>query len=133
MSQPFEWFYMTFVVTVLPSPPPFVYWNFNFWYYIFKFCCDCICMNNCFCFHRDVSQRNSGSLFHIDTYALQTNKVFNLTNLGCLMDNTESAANLRKLIINKLVFILNLFSFHYFLYLLHDFYKPLYLRTLCSL
>ncbi|KAJ9596833.1 hypothetical protein L9F63_012089, partial [Diploptera punctata] len=53
------------------------------------------------CLNRNITQRNVDCVFHIDTYSLQTNKVFNLTNLGCLMDDTDSAAKLRRLIINK--------------------------------
>ena len=65
------------------------------------FCC--IAMFSFFFFYRDITKYGSSSSFHIDMYTFQQGKVFNLTNLGCLMDNTDTAAKLRRLIIDKYV------------------------------
>ncbi|PNF13913.1 hypothetical protein B7P43_G09862 [Cryptotermes secundus] len=51
--------------------------------------------------NRDLRKRSSSSCFHIDIYTLQNGKGFNLTNLGCLMNNTDVAAKLRKLIVDR--------------------------------
>ncbi|PSN33515.1 DNA replication ATP-dependent helicase/nuclease DNA2 [Blattella germanica] len=50
---------------------------------------------------RNLSQCNTDTKFHLDTYTSLTSKVFNLTNVGCLMDDTVGAGKLRKLIIDK--------------------------------
>jgi len=63
----------------------------------------CIAMFSSIFFYRDVTKYGSSSSFHIDIYTFQQGKVFNLTNLGCLMDNTDMAAKLRHLIIDKCV------------------------------
>jgi len=65
------------------------------------FCC--IAMFSSLFFYRDVTKYGRSSRFHIDMYTFQQGKVFNLTNLGCLMDNTDTAAKLRRLIIDKYV------------------------------
>ncbi|KAJ4428147.1 hypothetical protein ANN_24162, partial [Periplaneta americana] len=51
--------------------------------------------------NRDVTKCSPNSYFHVDIYTMQTGKVFNLTNLGCLMDQTDAAGRLRRLIIDK--------------------------------
>lgn len=39
--------------------------------------------------------------FHLDRYESQTQMVFNLTNIGVLLENRESAERLRKIIIER--------------------------------
>jgi hypothetical protein len=60
-------------------------------------------MYNSFLFSRNITKTSPSSCFHIDIYTLQNGKVFNLTNLACLMDNTDTATKLRRLIIDKYV------------------------------
>jgi hypothetical protein len=56
-----------------------------------------------FSFRRDLAKHGTSLCFHIDIYTLQNAKLFNLTNLGRLMDNTDVATKLRKLIIDQYV------------------------------
>ncbi|XP_050352951.1 DNA replication ATP-dependent helicase/nuclease DNA2 isoform X2 [Nymphalis io] len=51
---------------------------------------------------RDLSRRlNKHTLFHVDTYESYATTVQNLTNLGVLMEDSERAMRLRRLIIDK--------------------------------
>lgn len=53
--------------------------------------------------NRNLFDRYAHETFHLDTSESNTVLVFNLTNLGCLLDNTESAERLRKIIIDRSV------------------------------
>ncbi|CAK1541614.1 unnamed protein product [Leptosia nina] len=50
---------------------------------------------------RNLTQRHKHSTFHIDTYESYNASVQNLTNLGVLMEDSDRAVRLRKLIIDK--------------------------------
>lgn len=52
------------------------------------------------CF-RNLHDRYAQQIFHLDSSAANTVLVSNLTNLGCLLDKTESAEKLRKIVIER--------------------------------
>lgn len=53
-------------------------------------------------FERNLSEMYPQSLFILDKYDSESTGVFNMTNLGALLDNRESSDRLRKIIIDKI-------------------------------
>lgn len=51
---------------------------------------------------RNLNEMYPNSLFILDKYDSETTGVFNMTNLGALLDNRESSDRLRKIIIDKI-------------------------------
>lgn len=50
---------------------------------------------------RDLSEHYAKEMFHLDKYESQTLMTFNLTNVGVLLENTERADSLRRIIIDR--------------------------------
>lgn len=53
--------------------------------------------------NRNLCDRYSHETFHLDSSESDTVLVFNLTNLGCLLDNNEPAARLREIIVDRTI------------------------------
>ncbi|XP_046980217.1 DNA replication ATP-dependent helicase/nuclease DNA2-like isoform X1 [Schistocerca americana] len=51
--------------------------------------------------NRDLRSRHYGDKFHIDVYESQSSLSYLMTNLGLLMDNTEAAAKLRSIVVDR--------------------------------
>lgn len=47
------------------------------------------------CAFRNLLDRYGGERFILDKYESQTNAIFNMSNLGALLENTEAATRLR--------------------------------------
>lgn len=51
--------------------------------------------------NRDLGSRHYGDRFHVDVYESQSSLSYLMTSLGLLMDNTEAAAKLRSIVVDR--------------------------------